>query len=210
LLYCININFKTSFLWEDVSKKQMGTETILSIFLGVGLAASVGFRVFVPLFALSLASYFNVWELNESWQWIGSLAAVITLGVATIVEIFAYYIPYIDNLLDTIAVPLAAIAGTAVMVSTVADLSPVVTWAMAIIAGGGTAAAIKGTSGATRLASTATTGGIGNPVVSTVETGTSLVMSGLSIFLPIIAVIGVVLIFIFIFWIYRKIRSRKA
>ena len=103
------------------------TETIISIFLGIGLAASVGFRVFVPLFALSLASYFNFWELNESWQWIGSLTAVITLGVATLVEISAYYIPYLDNLLDTIAIPLATIAGTAVMVSTVADLSPIIT-----------------------------------------------------------------------------------
>ncbi len=188
----------------------MTSDTVLSIFLGIGLAASVGFRIFVPLFALSLASYFNVWELNESWQWIGSLAAVIALGVATIVEIFAYYIPFIDNLLDTIALPLAAIAGTAVMVSTVADLSPVVTWAMAIIAGGGTAAAIKGASSATRLTSTATTGGLGNPVVSTVETGTSMIMSALSIFIPVLAIIGVALILIFIFWIYRKIRPRKA
>ena len=188
----------------------MTTETVISIFLGIGLAASVGFRVFVPLFALSLASYFDVWELNESWQWIGSLAAVITLGVATIVEIFAYYIPYVDNLLDSIAVPLAAIAGTAVMVSTVADLSPVVTWSLAIIAGGGTAAAIKGTAGGTRLASTATTGGLGNPVVSTIETGTSVIMSALSIFIPILAIIGVVLIFVFIFWLYKKIRPRKA
>lgn len=98
----------------------MTVETIISIFLGIGLAASVGFRVFVPLFVLSLAAYFNLWELNESWQWIGSLAAVITLGVATLVEITAYYIPYVDNLLDSIAIPLATVAGTAVMVSTVA------------------------------------------------------------------------------------------
>jgi Kef-type K+ transport system membrane component KefB len=71
----------------------MTFETILSIFLGVGLAASVGFRIFLPLFFLSLAAYFNVWELNENWQWIGSLTALIVLGVATIVEIFAYFIP---------------------------------------------------------------------------------------------------------------------
>ncbi|MDH3699391.1 MAG: DUF4126 domain-containing protein, partial [Flavobacteriaceae bacterium] len=96
----------------------MTSETIISIFLGVGLAASVGFRVFLPLFALSLAAYFGVWELNDNWQWIGSLAALITLGAATIIEIFAYFIPWFDNLLDSIAVPLAAIAGTAVMVST--------------------------------------------------------------------------------------------
>ncbi|MCB0382858.1 MAG: DUF4126 domain-containing protein [Psychroserpens sp.] len=187
----------------------MTTETILSIFLGIGLSASVGFRVFVPLFALSLASYFNVWELNESWEWIGSLTAVITLGVATLVEIFAYYIPYVDNLLDSIAIPLAAIAGTAVMVSTVADLSPVITWALAIIAGGGTAAAVAGSSGATRLVSTTTTGGIANPVVSTVETGTSVVMSVLSIFIPVIAFIAVLIIFYLIYRLYKKIRPSQ-
>lgn len=185
------------------------TETIISIFLGIGLSASVGFRVFVPLFALSLASYFNVWELNESWQWIGSLTAVITLGVATLVEIFAYYIPYIDNALDSIAIPLAAIAGTAVMVSTVADLSPVITWALAIIAGGGTAAAVAGSSGATRLASTATTGGIANPLVSTIETGTSVVMSVLSIFIPVIAFVFVLIILYLIFRLYKKIRPSQ-
>lgn len=186
------------------------TETIISIFLDIGLAASVGFRVFVPLFALSLASYFNFWELNESWQWIGSLTAVITLGVATLVEISAYYIPYLDNLLDTIAIPLATIAGTAVMVSTVADLSPIITWSLAIIAGGGTAAAIKSSAGATRLASTTTTAGFGNPVVSTVETGTSLVMSIFSIFLPVIAFVLVILILFIIFKLYKKIKPTKS
>lgn len=188
----------------------MTFETIISIFLGIGLAASVGFRVFVPLFALSLASYFDVWQLNDTWEWIGSTAALITLGVATLVEVFAYYIPYIDNLLDTVAVPLAALAGTAVMLSTVADLSPVITWALAIIAGGGTAAAIAGTSSTTRLASTATTGGLANPVVSTLETGTSVVMSVISIFIPVLAIIFVIIILFIIFKLYKKFRPNKA
>ncbi len=185
------------------------TETIISICLGIGLAASVGFRVFLPLFALSLASYFNLWELNESWQWIGSITAIITLGVATLMEITAYYIPFVDNLLDTIAIPLATIAGTAVMVSTVADLSPMITWALAIIAGGGTAATIKSTSGATRLTSSVSTAGFGNPVVSTIETGTSIVMSIVSIFLPIVALILVIIVFYIIFKVYKKIRPSK-
>lgn len=187
----------------------MGTETIISIFLGIGLSASVGFRVFLPLFALSLASYFNIWELNESWQWIGSLVAVITLGVATMVEIFAYFIPWVDNLLDGIAVPLAAIAGTAVMVSTVANLDPVVTWTLAIIAGGGTATAIKGANATGRVASTATTGGLANPIVSTVETGTAVVVATASIFAPIVAVIMVIIILIVIITLYRKLRPKK-
>ena len=188
----------------------MTSETIISVFLGVGLAASVGFRVFLPLFALSLAAYFGVWELNESWQWIGSTAALVTLGVATLVEIFGYYIPYLDNLLDSIAVPLAAVAGTAVMVSTIADLSPEITWALAIIAGGGTAAAISSASGAARLTSTATTAGFANPLVSTVETGTSIIMSIFSIFLPVVAFILVLVIVYIIFRVYKKIKPTKT
>ena len=102
----------------------MTTETIISIFLGIGLAASVGFRVFLPLFALSLAAYFDVWSLNGSWEWIGSLPAVIVLGVAMLVEIFAYFIPWVDNLLDSISVPLAGIAGTLLMAATQGAISP--------------------------------------------------------------------------------------
>ncbi|MDT0608495.1 DUF4126 domain-containing protein [Croceitalea rosinachiae] len=186
----------------------MTTETIISIFLGIGLAASAGFRVFLPLFALSLASYFGVWDLNDSWTWIGSLAAVSTLGIATLAEIFAYFIPWVDNALDSLAIPLAAIAGTAVMVSTVADLDPVITWSLAIIAGGGTATAIKGANAAGRLTSTATTGGLANPIVSTVETGTAVAVSTTSILAPSIAIILVILILIVIFSIYRKLRPK--
>ncbi len=188
----------------------MTSETMISIFLGVGLAASVGFRVFLPLFALSLASYFGLWELNDSWSWIGSIPALVTLGVVTLVEVFAYFIPYVDNLLDSIALPLATLAGTAVMVATVADLDPVVTWSLAIIAGGGTAAAIKGASATGRLTSTTTTAGLGNPVISFIETITSLLFSVVSILAPVIASILVILLLIFIFAIYRKLRPRLS
>ncbi len=187
----------------------MATETIISIFLGIGLAASVGFRVFLPLFALSLAAYFNLWQINESWEWIGSLAAVITLGVATVVEILAYFIPFVDNTLDAIAIPLAAIAGTAIMVSTVANLSPVVTWALAIIAGGGTATAVAGASSATRLASSATTAGIANPVVNSVETASSFFMTIISIFVPILAGILVLGMLYLFYKRYKKYNSIK-
>jgi hypothetical protein len=184
-------------------------ETIFSILIGIGLAASVGFRIFVPLFALSLASYYNIIPLNESWQWVGSTNALLLLGIATIVEILAYFIPWFDNLLDTIAIPLAAIAGTAVMVATVSDLSPVITWALAIIAGGGTATAIKGSTSTSRLASTATTGGIANPVISTIETGSSIAMSVFSIFIPVVAIICVAIIFWFIFKVFKLFKSSK-
>jgi Domain of unknown function (DUF4126) len=186
----------------------MGIETILSVFLGIGLASASGFRVFLPLFALSLASYFKVWELNESWLWIGSIPALVTLGIATFSEIFAYYIPFVDNLLDTIAAPLAAIAGTVVMASTVVDISPMMTWALALIAGGGTATAMQGMTTVTRLASSVKTAGIGNPVVATAETGTAIGMSALSIFMPIVAIVIVVIVFVLVFWLIRKFKKK--
>jgi hypothetical protein len=188
----------------------MTSETMISIFLGVGLAASVGFRVFLPLFVLSLASYFDMWELNENWVWIGSMPALVTLGVATLVEVFAYFIPYVDNLLDSVALPLATLAGTAVMVATITELDPVITWSLAIIAGGGTAAAIKGASATGRLTSTATTAGIGNPIISFIETATALLFSVVSVLAPVIASILVILLLIFIFAIYRRLRPRRG
>ena len=185
-------------------------ELILSVFLGIGLAAAVGFRVFLPLLILSLAGHYEIIPLAEGWQWAGSLTAVITLGIATLVEIFGYYIPWVDNLLDTIAVPLAAIAGTAVFVATVGDLNPVFTWALAIIAGGGTAAAIKGNTAALRLTSSATTGGVANPVVATAETGSATVMSAASIFVPGLAIILVLLIFWAIYRFYKKLNKKRS
>lgn len=185
-------------------------ETIVSIIIGIGLAASVGFRIFVPLFALSLASFYGIIPLNETWQWVGSSTAILILGIATFVEILAYFIPWLDNLLDTIAVPLAAVAGTAVMVATVSNLDPTITWALAIIAGGGTATAIKGSTSTTRLASTATTAGVANPIISTVETGTSIIMAVFAIFLPIVALILVIVIFWLLFKVFKLIKPSKS
>ncbi len=185
------------------------TETIISIFLGIGLAASAGFRVFVPLFVLSIATHFGYIPVGESFSWIGSMPAIIALGVATIAEAIAYYIPYIDNLLDTIAVPLAAIAGTVAMASTLIDLDPMLTWGLAIIAGGGTAATINAATATSRLASTATTGGIANPLISTTETATASFVSVLAIFLPIIAFIFVLFIIFIGIKLFKKFLLQK-
>jgi hypothetical protein len=185
----------------------MNFETILSICLGIGLASASGFRVFLPMFALSIASYFNIIPLNESWAWIGGLPALISFGAAMIFEIFGYYIPFVDNLLDTVATPLAAIAGFVIVASTLVDISPTMTTILAIIAGSGSASAMQGLTTTTRLASSVKTAGIGNPVLSTAETGTAITLSSFAIFLPIVAVVLVVIIFGLIYWMYKKIKN---
>jgi Domain of unknown function (DUF4126) len=183
------------------------TATLLSIFLGIGLASATGFRVFLPMFAMSLASYFKVFELNESFHFLAGLPALIALGVATIVEVLGYYIPFIDNLLDTIATPLAAIAGTIAMASTLVGVGPEMTWILAIITGGGTASAMQGMTSVTRLASSVKTAGIGNPVVATAETGTATVLSAFAIFLPVVAIIMVVLLLVFVYYLFKKFKK---
>lgn len=187
---------------------EMTFDVILGICLGVGLAASTGFRVFVPLFAMSLAAYFGVLPLGENWQWLGSMTALVILGVASAVESVSYLVPVVDNLLDTIAVPLAGVAGTIVMASSLTDLSPAVTWALAIVAGGGAATAVKTTSAATRAVSTATTAGTANPVIGLAETGTAIGLSALSIFAPVVAAIVAVLGLVLFIWLMMRLKNR--
>ena len=165
---------------------------IISAFIGIGLAAATGFRVFMPMFAVSLASYLGWIPMNESFEWLAGLPTLITTGIAMIAEVLAYYIPFIDHLLDTISVPLATVAGSVMFATQFADIGTFPQWALALIAGGGTAAAISSGFAGTRAASTATTGGLGNSVVATTETAGAGIMTFLALAAPVIAFIAAV------------------
>lgn len=181
---------------------------VLSAFIGIGLAAATGFRVFLPMFAVSLASYMGWIPMSESFEWLSGLPTLITTGIATMVEILAYYIPYVDHLLDTLSVPLATIAGSVMFASQFTDLGTFPQWALALIAGGGTAAAISSGFAGTRAASTATTGGLGNSVVATTETAGAGIMSFLAMASPIIAEIAAIFLLIVVIILGRKIWNK--
>ena len=178
---------------------------IISAFIGIGLAAATGFRVFMPMFAVSLASYLGWIPMNESFEWLAGLPTLITTGIAMIAEILAYYIPFIEHLLDTISVPLATIAGSVMFASQFADIGTFPQWALALIAGGGTAAAISSGFAGTRAASTATTGGLGNSVVATTETAGAGIMSFLALAAPVIAFIAAVALIITVLVLGKKL-----
>ena len=178
---------------------------IISAFIGIGLAAATGFRVFMPMFAVSLASYLGWIPMNESFEWLAGLPTLITTGIAMVAEILAYYIPFIEYLLDTISVPLATIAGSVMFASQFADIGTFPQWALALIAGGGTAAAISSGFAGTRAASTATTGGLGNSVVATTETAGAGIMSFLALVAPVIAFIAAVALIITVLVLGKKL-----
>ena len=170
-------------------------DAALSIALGLGLAAACGFRVFVPLLVVSAASYSGHLSLAGSFDWLASTPALITLSVATVLEIAAYYIPWVDHLLDSVAAPAAVVAGVVASASVITGMDPYLKWTLAVIAGGGLAGAVQVVTMGTRGASLLTTAGFGNPVVSSVETGSSVVLSVLAVVAPLLAV-GVVVVFL--------------
>ena len=195
----------------------------MAIFAGIGLAAACGFRVFVPLFIASLAANtgmevdflggFKIEDVLADHRWLGSTPVTIMLGVATAVEIGSYYVPWIDNALDTVATPLAVTAATLITGTMLPEFigDGSFKWAVAMIAGGGTAGVVQGASVIARGTSTATTGGIGNPAVSTAELGGSVLTAGLAVLVPILAgVLVLVLLYFVIRAIYRYFKRRAA
>ena len=167
----------------------LAVDSLLAVMVGIGLAASCGFRVFVPMLVVSAAVNTGYLTVAESFQWLGTPAALVAFAVAALVESGAYYIPWLDNLLDTIASPMAVVAGVMLFAASVVDLDPLLRWSLAIIAGGGSAAIVQGGTVASRLASTTTTGGLANFVISTIETIAGVLFSVLSIAVPVLALV---------------------
>ncbi|KQT22167.1 hypothetical protein ASG31_02155 [Chryseobacterium sp. Leaf404] len=172
---------------------------IASAFFGIGLAAATGFRVFLPLFAVSLSSYLGWIPMNESFEWLAGLPTLIMTGIATVAEILAYYLPFVDNLLDSAAIPLSTVAGSVLFATQFADLGTFPQWALAIIAGGGTAATISSGFAGLRAASTATTAGTGNFIVGSTETAGAGFMTIVSMLAPVIAfVLSIILLVVIV------------
>ena len=186
-------------------------ETALSIALGIALSAAAGFRVFVPLLALSIAGHTDVIHLTPGFAWIGTIPSMIAFGTATVAEVAAYYVPWVDNALDTIAAPAAVIAGTVISASVITDLPPLVRWSLALMGGGGIAGILQGATAFLRLKSSTVTAGLGNPALATMELGGSVITVILGILVPAIAAGIMALLAIGVFLVARRLLfSRPA
>jgi len=172
-------------------------ELPLSILLGVGLAAATGFRVFLPMLIVSGAAYTGHLPLADSFAWLGTPSALTMLGVAAVVEILAYYVPGVDNLLDSLATPAALVAGTIVSAAVMTDVPPMAKWTAAVIAGGGVTGLTQGATAILRAKSTVLTGGIGNSVIATAELGGALLLTLLALAAPL-AALAVVILFLWL------------
>lgn len=184
---------------------------VLSALLaGISLSAASGLRVFIPILALGLAGRYELLPISEQFAWMTSDLVLLIVGIAALLEVGSYYIPLVDNLLDLVATPAAMAGGTVILASLLPEMNGAAQWGTAALLGGGSAGLVQGSTVLARGLSTASTGGIGNPLLATGETGGSLLAVILAILMPVIFGLLVILGLIFLLaWSIRKLRARR-
>ena len=183
---------------------------LVPIGVGVCLSAACGFRTFLPLFIIGAAARLGITPVDAQFAWLASNAGMATLGTAAMLEVGAYYVPFVDNALDLVATPLAMMAGTLAMLTSLGMTAGVPGWIIALIVGGGVSGAVQVTSVKARALSSSTTAGIANPVLATGELVGAATLSTLAILLPILAVVLSIVVAVVIWRTWRWIRRRKA
>jgi hypothetical protein len=186
------------------------TDLALALALGVALAAAAGLRVFIPLLLASVAAHTGHFDPSPGFAWLASWPALVTFAVAAAVEIAAYYLPGLDHVLDLVMTPLALAAGVLLVVAPLGEISPLLRWSVAVVAGAGAAGVTQAATALLRVKSTATTGGLGNPLVATTELGGSLLLSLLALLLPVLALALLAVLIWGCFAVRRKLRRREA
>ena len=184
--------------------------TASALLAGISLSAAAGLRVFLPVLALGLASRFGLLELGEEFAWLASDPVLLVVGVAALLEIGAFYVPVVDNLLDALATPAAIGGGTVIVASLLPEMHGLLQWGTAALLGGGAAGIVQGTTVLARGASTASTGGLGNPLVATTETGGSLLTITFALLIPTVFGVFVILALAWLFVrLVRLLRDRR-
>ena len=184
-------------------------DALIGFFVGLALSAAAGFRVFVPLLLTGSAARLGYLELTTDMAWLASDAALVALATATVLEVSAYYVPWLDNLLDTVATPTAVVAGVIAWAAVTPELSPLLRWTLAVVAGGGAAGIVQSGTTLLRLHSSAFTAGLGNPVVATGELAGSVSLSVLAVLAPVLAAVLVLLVLVGLGGFYRRATSRR-
>ena len=190
------------------------TAIALAVLLGLGLSASTGLNTFLPLLLLSAAARFNIAgiELGQRFDWLSSDVAIIVLIVASIVEIIADKVPAVDHFLDSIGTfirPATATIATASVLTGV-DVDPTVAAIVGFIVGTPTALGFHTLKAGTRVASTATTFGCANPILSLVEDAISFAFSILAIFAPILVPLALALFALALWRIVKRTRAANS
>lgn len=185
---------------------------VLPVLLALGLAAASGLRIFVPLFMAALATRFQLFgiELNDGMLWMTSNTAIAALGLATVIEVISDKVPFLDNALHAIGLIARPIAGAVVAGSMFVGLDPAAAAIAGIIVGAPTALLFGAAQGGTRLASTTSTGGLANPLLSVVDDVFSVATVLIAFLMPILIPLVVLFGFLVVRAFYRRWRREQV
>jgi hypothetical protein len=185
-------------------------ESLSGIFTAFGLSTSAGLNAYLPLLIVALTARFtNLITLHAPFDWLTNWWVIGLLAVLLLIEIFADKVPLVDHANDVIQTVVRPAAGAilfAANANVVTDVHPALALGAGLLLAGGVHTA-KAT---VRPVVTATTGGLGNPVVSTIEDVVALVVSVLSILLPVLTFIALVVLVIVIWRKWRRYKAQRA
>jgi hypothetical protein len=183
---------------------------IVQIAMGLSLAACAGLRAFLPLFVVGVAGKFDLLPLLRSFEWLESWPALTVFGVAVVAELLGDKFPVVDNALDVIQVFVKPAAGVILMTCVLTELSPLQAAVLGLIAGSSAAGAVHVTKAKLRLASTATTAGIGNPFLSLLEDAGALLGSVSALVVPVVMILLLILAVILAWMAIRRWRRAQS
>lgn len=181
---------------------------IVPAMLGLGLAASTGLRTFLPLLMLALATRFGWFgiELHEQMQWLHADAAIVSLGVAAVLEFVADKAPVLDNALSGLGLIVRPLAAALAAGSLFVGVDPLLAAVAGVIVGAPTALAFNAAQGGVRLASTATTGGLANPVLSLFEDVLAFFTALFALLAPVLVPVLLVILTLIVGLAARRVR----
>lgn len=186
------------------------TAWIMVVLLGLGLAASSGLNTFLPLLLLACAAKFHLFgvNLNGSFAWLASNTAIGVLLLATILEIADDKIPSVDHALDVIGTVARPAAGALAAASVFNGADPTTAAVLGLIIGAPTAFGFHTAKAGTRAASSATTFGLANPLLSLLEDVLALVMTLIAFTIPLLVPVVLILVVLFIIKAIRVVHTR--
>ena len=182
---------------------------LTSICAAFGLSAAAGLNAWLPLFAGALLNRLDAVELAQPFDDLTGTGTLAVLGLLTAADFVGDKIPTMEHVLHAVGTVVAPVSGAVLFTGQSGVESDFPTIAAALL-GGATAESIHAGRAVIRPVSTATTGGVGNPVLSLLEDAGALVLTVLAFAVPVLAFLLVLALAIAILYGWRRVRKRRA
>ncbi len=174
-----------------------------------GLGAASGLNAWIPLLGLGLAQRFGVVELSSRFDWLGATPTLVVLGSLLVLDLVGDKVAVIDSVLHVIGLVVSPASGAIVFAAQENLLShthPLVAGGVGMVLGG----TVHATRSVLRPAVTATTGGVGNPILSALEDAVSTVLTVLAVVVPVLAFLTLIGLVVWATLLVRRWRARRA